>query len=65
MGEGFFLMAKGYFAGQDALKAAMKSSELATAGENLNSFAEGVGEIDVHGRMVSERNRAPQPDTSP
>lgn len=42
MGEGFYLMAEMYFASQDALKAGMKSPEMAAAGENLNSFAEGL-----------------------
>jgi uncharacterized protein (TIGR02118 family) len=42
MGEGVYLMAEMYFSDRDALKAAMKSAEMAAAGENLNSFAEGL-----------------------
>jgi uncharacterized protein (TIGR02118 family) len=42
MGDGFYMMAEMYFAGEDALKAAMKSPEMAAAGENLNGFAEGL-----------------------
>jgi uncharacterized protein (TIGR02118 family) len=42
MGEGYYLMAEMYFASPDALKAGMKSPEMAAAGENLNSFAEGL-----------------------
>ncbi|HEX7976626.1 MAG TPA: EthD family reductase [Anaerolineales bacterium] len=36
MGEGFYLMAEMYFTD---LKAAMKSPEMAAAGDNLNTFA--------------------------
>ena len=42
MGEGFYMMAEMYFASADALKAGMKSPEMAAAGENLNSFASGL-----------------------
>jgi uncharacterized protein (TIGR02118 family) len=42
MGEANLLMAEMYFADKDALKAAMRSPEMAKAGENLNTFAEGV-----------------------
>jgi uncharacterized protein (TIGR02118 family) len=42
MGEGNLLMAEMYFADKDALKAAMRSPEMAAAGENLSSFAEGL-----------------------
>ena len=42
MGNGYYLMAEMYFADKEALKAAMKSQEMAAAGENLNSFAEGL-----------------------
>jgi len=41
MGEGMYMMAEMYFADVDALKAALKSPEMAIAGENLNSFAAG------------------------
>jgi uncharacterized protein (TIGR02118 family) len=42
MGEGLFLMAEMYFSDRDALKAGLKSPEMAAAGENLNTFAEGL-----------------------
>lgn len=42
MGEGIYMMAEMYFSDKDALKAAMKSAEMAAAGENLNSFAQGI-----------------------
>lgn len=42
MGEGLYMMAEMYFADKDALKTAMKSAEMAEAGTQLNSFAEGL-----------------------
>jgi uncharacterized protein (TIGR02118 family) len=42
MGEEFYLMAEMTFADRETLKAAMKSPEMAAAGENLNSFAAGL-----------------------
>lgn len=39
LGNGYYLMAEMYFADEAALKAAMKSPEMAKAGENLDSFA--------------------------
>lgn len=39
LGEEFYLMAEMTFADREALKAAMKSPEMAAAGENLNTFA--------------------------
>ena len=42
MGEGYYLMAQMYFADADAMKAAMKSQEMAAAGENLDSFSKGM-----------------------
>lgn len=42
MGEPFFMMAEMYFTDESALKAGMKSPEMAAAGENLNSFAAGL-----------------------
>ncbi len=42
MGEGFYLMAEMYFADLEALKNAMKSPEMAVAGDNLNTFAAGL-----------------------
>jgi uncharacterized protein (TIGR02118 family) len=42
MGEGFYMMAEMYFSDQNALRNAMKSPEMAAAGDNLNSFAEGL-----------------------
>lgn len=45
MGDGFYLMAELHFADNEALKAAMKSPEMAAAGENLNSFAAGLATL--------------------
>jgi uncharacterized protein (TIGR02118 family) len=42
MGEDFYLMAEMFFTDSSALRAAMKSPEMAAAGENLNSFAAGL-----------------------
>jgi uncharacterized protein (TIGR02118 family) len=42
MGDGLFLMTEMFFSDRDALKAAMKSQEMAAAGENLNTFAAGL-----------------------
>lgn len=41
-GEGYYLMAEMVFADDAALKTAMKSPEMAAAGENLDSFAKGM-----------------------
>jgi len=40
-GENYYLMAELYFEDEAALKTAMKSPEMAAAGENLDSFAKG------------------------
>jgi uncharacterized protein (TIGR02118 family) len=42
MGDDFFMMAEMQFGDSETLKAAMRSPEMAAAGENLNSFAEGL-----------------------
>lgn len=42
MGEGLYLMAEMFFDDEAALKAAMKSPEMAAAGENLQTFAAGL-----------------------
>jgi uncharacterized protein (TIGR02118 family) len=42
MGEGAYLMAEMTFADREALKAGMKSPEMAAAGANLESFAAGL-----------------------
>jgi uncharacterized protein (TIGR02118 family) len=42
MGEEFYLMAVMHFEDEAALKSGMRSPEMAAAGENLNSFAEGL-----------------------
>jgi uncharacterized protein (TIGR02118 family) len=42
MGDDLYMMAEMHFADIDALKAGMKSPEMAEAGANLNSFAEGL-----------------------
>lgn len=41
-GEGFYLMAEMVFDDREALKTGMKSPEMAAAGANLNTFAEGL-----------------------
>lgn len=42
MGDGYYLMAEMHFADEAALKGAMKSPEMAAAGENLDGFAKGL-----------------------
>ncbi len=42
MGDGYYLMAEMVFADEASLKAAMKSPEMAAAGENLDGFAKGL-----------------------
>jgi uncharacterized protein (TIGR02118 family) len=42
MGDDLHMMAEMTFADKEALKAGMKSPEMAAAGANLNSFAEGL-----------------------
>lgn len=42
LGDGYYLMAEMYFVDEAALKAAMKSPEMAAAGANLDSFAKGL-----------------------
>jgi hypothetical protein len=42
MGDEYYMMTAMTFADKDALKAAMRSPEMAAAGENLDSFAAGM-----------------------
>jgi uncharacterized protein (TIGR02118 family) len=42
MGDGFSMMAIMEFSSESTMKNAMRSPEMAAAGENLNSFAEGL-----------------------
>ncbi|MEX1248003.1 MAG: EthD family reductase [Anaerolineales bacterium] len=42
IGDSYYLMAEMYFPDNDALKAGMKSPQMAAAGENLDSFAKGM-----------------------
>lgn len=42
MGEGFYLLTAMEFADKEARENAMKSPEMAAAGENLNTFAAGL-----------------------
>ena len=42
MGDGFYMMAIMEFNSESAMKNAMRSPEMAAAGDNLNSFAEGL-----------------------
>jgi uncharacterized protein (TIGR02118 family) len=39
VGDGFYMMAEMYFPDLNTAKVAMRSTEMAAAGENLNSFA--------------------------
>jgi len=55
MGEGLYLMTEMYFTDPAAMKVAMKSPEMATAGENLNSFAAGLVTL-----MFGEEEKEPQ-----
>ncbi len=59
MGENFHLMAEMYFADLDALKAAMKSPEMGAAGENLNTFAEGLVTLAFADEEKTPTNPAP------
>jgi uncharacterized protein (TIGR02118 family) len=54
MGEIFFMMAEMYFTDESALKAGMRSPEMAAAGENLNSFAAGLVTL-----MFAEEQKQP------
>jgi uncharacterized protein (TIGR02118 family) len=42
MGDEYYMMAEMYFPDADKMKSAMKSPEMAAAGENLNTFASGL-----------------------
>jgi uncharacterized protein (TIGR02118 family) len=42
VGEGFYMMAEMIFPDADTFKAAMKSSEMAATGEDINTFAPGL-----------------------
>lgn len=42
MGDEYYMMAEMYFPDADKLRGAMKSPEMAAAGENLNAFASGL-----------------------
>lgn len=42
MGQGKYMMAVMHFEDEESLKGAMRSSEMQAAGENLNTFAEGL-----------------------
>ena len=42
VGDGYYLMAEMYFQDAESFKAAMKSPEMAAAGDNLNTFADGL-----------------------
>ncbi len=42
MGDQYFLMAIMHFADEEDRRLAMRSPEMAAAGENLNTFAEGL-----------------------
>jgi uncharacterized protein (TIGR02118 family) len=61
MGDDIFMMAEMYFSDKDALKTALKSPEMAEAGQNLNSFAEGL----VILAFGDEENAGANPAVSP
>jgi len=42
MGDGLYMMNEMYFSDSNALKVAMKSPEMAAAGDTLDSFAKGL-----------------------
>lgn len=42
VGDGYYMMAEMHFDNMESLKNGMRSTEMAQAGENLNSFAEGM-----------------------
>lgn len=42
MGDGCYMLAVMHFQDEDSLKTAMRSPEMQAAGDNLNSFAEGL-----------------------
>jgi uncharacterized protein (TIGR02118 family) len=42
MGDGFYMMAEMTFSDEESLKVAMKSPEMAAAGANLATFAQGL-----------------------
>ena len=42
MGDAYYMMAQMHFADKATMKAAIKSSEMAAAGDNLDSFAKGM-----------------------
>ena len=45
MGEDLYMITEMFFADHDALKNAMRSPEMAAAGDNLNSFAQGLASL--------------------
>jgi uncharacterized protein (TIGR02118 family) len=59
MGEGFYLMAEMEFADQDALKNGLRSAEMAAAGENLKTFADGLVTLMYGQDQPSSVNPAP------
>lgn len=58
VGEGYYLMAEMYFEDAEAFKSGMKSPEMAAAGENLNTFAEGLVTL-LFGEEQEQNVRAP------
>jgi uncharacterized protein (TIGR02118 family) len=51
MGDGYYLMAEMAFESLDSLKSGLRSPEMASAGENLNTFAEGLVSL-----LIGEEN---------
>ena len=54
MGDDIYMMAEMYFTDSSALKAGLKSPEMAAAGENLNSFAAGLVTL-----LIGEEQKEP------
>lgn len=59
MGEGFYMMAEMVFTDIEALKNGLRSSEMAAAGENLKSFADGLVTLMYGAEEPSSINPAP------
>src|SRR5687768_4146355 len=54
MGDEIYMMSEMYFTDSSALKAGMKSPEMAAAGENLNTFAAGLVTL-----LIGEEQKEP------
>lgn len=59
MGETFYMMAEMHFSDVDALKSGLRSAEMAAAGENLKTFANGLVTLMYGAEEPSAINPAP------